>query len=120
MAEQQTNKLTEILRGFHGTEGYHKLTLFGNFVCTDGVLAFAEAGKAFWAVDLIASYQMERNVRKEEFQAWKIFSRDKKFIATATDGNRKILVKQDGYTDLEEGVYEFFLTGGVLMLTSEY
>lgn len=52
---------------FTGTEQYHKLSLFGKFLCTDGVKFVADEGKAYWLIDAIASY-----MRKEEFQVWEL------------------------------------------------
>lgn len=112
--------LSNKLNGFYGTEGYHKITFFGRFVCTDGVRFFAEEGKAFWVLDLIASYQYEKKVCGLDFQHWKIVSKDEKFVITCDDGNGNVKVTQKGPTNLEEGTYCFFLCEKVLMLTSEY
>jgi hypothetical protein len=111
--------LASKLRQYTGTEQYHRLTLFGGFVCTDGVYAFAEEGGAYWVLDLIASYQPQ--LRNYEFQHWKIISHRGKFIALCTDGNGYTLVTQEGdFTDLEDGDYSFYLTNKVLMVESEY
>lgn len=88
---------------------------------TDRVRDFVEQQKAFWAIDLIASYQMEAKLKKEEFQNWKIISNEGKFVAICNDGNGKVLVRQNGeFTTLKEGEYDFFLINNVLMFPSEY
>ena len=116
-----SDRLVDQLAHFHCTEGYHKVSPMHRFVITDGVKHFAEAGGAYWVLDLIASYQIYPRVRKEAFQKWKIVSKDDAFVATGDDGNGNILATQKGeFTDLEEGEYQFYLTDNVLLLPSEY
>ena len=60
------------LAQFSGTEEYHKLSMFGKFVCTDGVKYLAEQAGAFWLIDAIASHQPKamKNPRLRDFQLW--------------------------------------------------
>jgi len=71
MSEETFVLRAEDLEQFIGTENWYrhwtKLLLY-----TDGVSFLAEAGKCFWLIDLVASYQTEPKYRKEEFQVWKL------------------------------------------------
>ena len=57
------NTLEEKLEGYYGTESYHRLTLTP-ILATDGVVAFATIGNAFWAVSDMC---IEAMFLKEEF-----------------------------------------------------
>ena len=108
------------LNQFTGTEHYHKLSMFGNFKCTDGVKYVADTAGAYWLIDAIASYQPK--LKSIEFQSWKLQPNKTTDGATltCTDGNKKKLASQKfSYSSVNEEV-ALFLTDGVLMLASEY
>ena len=103
-----------------------------SLVYTDGV-QYVGANGDYWIIDLIASYQSEKFIKDNPFQAWKVkpeivhidgHSTDG-FSAVNTDGNNKELIRQVGeYTDLDVDI-EFYLIAdphhkAVLILTSEY
>jgi hypothetical protein len=76
------------LNRFTGTEAYYRWSaLYPNFVLTDGAKYVAEEGKAYWLMDVIASWQAEPKVNKERFQVW---------ILTVDDGARAEVVAEDG------------------------
>jgi hypothetical protein len=106
------------LRAFTGTENYYKLTMFGGFICTDGVKYVADTAKAYWLLDAIGSYQTQ--LKREDFQHWKLIVKDNSGILTCDDGNGNILITQEiQYTDFPQDI-NFYLTDNVLLLTSEY
>jgi hypothetical protein len=58
-------QIQEILAGcINGSEHLHRASL-GDLLSTDGVVLIAEAGKAYWLIDAIASYQGSLRRRKD-------------------------------------------------------
>ena len=111
------NTLEEKLEGYYGTESYHRLTLTP-ILATDGVVAFATIGNAFWAVSDMC---IEAMFLKEEFLSITITSTGKKADIVYTDGNDNIIKKKHyAHTDLEKGTYKFYITNNVILLPSEY
>ena len=105
------------LQQYYGTESYHRLTMTP-IIATDGVLAFAQKGKAFWAVDEMCITAMKL---KEPFLFISIASTGKKATITYEDGNCNQLKQvKIPRTDLEKGTYTFYITDNVIMLNSEY
>lgn len=111
--------LQDKLSGYYGSEVFYRLPMT-NIVMTQGVQAFAEFGKAYWAVtDMTIAKQFK--LRNEEFLAITVTSNGKKADIVYTDGNCNVLYKKHyAHTDLEEGEYKFYLTDNTLLLTSEY
>lgn len=108
------------LTGFTGTQAYHRSSIFSNLVHTDGVQSFCEQASAFWFLD-IASTEIQELLDREYFLGIKLIVIDSQAQIQVTDGDEnEMLVKDIAYTDCPHGVYEFFMTDNVLMLTSEY
>lgn len=58
-------QIQEILAGCsNGSNDLHRASL-GDLLSTDGVILIAEAGKAYWLIDAIASYQDSLKRRKD-------------------------------------------------------
>lgn len=112
------HKLTEAdLQQFIGTEQYYQHWM-RQLVFTDGVKYMAEAGGAYWLIDVIASYR-----RKEPFQIWELnVNPDKSCVVTMQeDSNEPILITQEiPYTDFPLDGIQLWLIDGVLILPSEY
>lgn len=105
---------------FNGTDHFYKHS-FG-FVYTDGVAQVAEDYKAYWFIDIILSYQGNKQVRREEFQGWKL-SRIKgdSFIVICEDGNDiKVISQKIAYSDFKDDDLTFWLANKTIMLPSEY
>ena len=127
------------LSQFTGTETWHRH--FTGLLYTDGIQYLAEQAEAYWLIDAIASYQyqLKRDEYLAEFQVW--------VISVAGEGERKYpcLLPQDGYKAVltcwqdtpEQGLkppviqqieytdfplieIKLYVSGGVLMLPSEY
>jgi hypothetical protein len=108
------------LRQFTGTEQYHFNPFYRWMQYTDGVKYFAEKAGAYWFLDIIGT-ELLALTKNEEFMAIDLIVRDGKFQILVTDGNDTVLKKKTGnFTDCPTGVYRFFLTNNVLMVTSEY
>src|SRR5580700_7015987 len=61
----------EIMNGFTGSEHWYRHWANRNILFTDGASHVAEAGGAFWLLDLIVIEQTaNKHVAAEEFQAW--------------------------------------------------
>jgi hypothetical protein len=109
------------LSQFTGTEAYHRTFLFNpNLVHTDGVQYFAETAGCYWFLDIIAT-EVYPLTKTEPFISIKLIVADGHAQITAEDGNcEPLFIKEIAHTDCPQGLYQFFLTDNVLMLTSEY
>ena len=112
------------LSQFYGTENYYRTNpIFAkDMVHTDGVKYFADnAGNgAYWFLDIIAT-EVFPLLKKEPFLAITLRADDGEATIGVEDGDLGLLFsKHIAYTDCPNGVYDFFLTNNVLMLTSEY
>jgi len=113
------------LSQFYGTSQYHRTFVFNpKLVHTDGVQSFAEQGGCFWFLDIVAT-EIYPLLAKEPFIGINLIvgsvDSDTDAVIVATDGNEDVIFrKMIEHTDCPVGVYEFFLTDDVLMLTSEY
>ncbi|GEM_PF-755005 len=122
------------LRGFIGTEHYHKLDLFSGYLATDGVKEMAEQFNAYWlASDILICQKMVNALREQPFVIWKLKKSnnpEKAAQLIADDGNGQIIYTQDYLvTNFPFGKYisdqsdattfTLFFTDGILLLLSE-
>jgi hypothetical protein len=148
------NKLAEELEAelphFTGTEEYHRIRypwLRKDFLLTDGAKYLADKATAYWLIDIIASYQLNKKVATEGYQSWKLNvnhdaepehslhstiltwkqrARTNKALVTCDDGNKHIIVTQEiPATDFPLDEVHLYVTnddynGIVVMLPSEY
>jgi len=119
--ETQTVKKTIDLSQFYGTESYHRTNLFTpKLVHTDGVQYFADQGGCYWFLDIVAS-EYYPLLAKEPLLSIQLAVEDGKADICVEDGDCNIIKqKHIALTDCPDGMYRFFLTDNVLMLTSEY
>jgi hypothetical protein len=91
-------------------------------IFTPGIKHLADRAGAFWLVDLVASWQLNGKVAAEQFQVWTLAVRsDQTATATATDGNRAEIARQEiPFTDFPLAEITVWFDGGTLMLPSEY
>jgi hypothetical protein len=123
------------LMGFIGSTEYFRLTLLP-IKCTEGIKHLADVAGAYWLVDVIASYQTQKNIREVSFQSWNLTVKGNEGYIEMwdmLDDDKKVLVRQDfTYTDFPEGEWKFYVKEGasgpdvpksewfqVLMLPSE-
>ena len=111
----------EDLVQFTGTETWWRHPLKRDILYTDGAKYVADAGEAYWLLDVIASGQLVSRVKCEEFQVWILKVKDNSGVVTAEDGNGKVIYRQElEFTDFPLPEIKFYFTDGVLMLPSEY
>lgn len=66
-----TNTITRgDLDQFRGTSTYHRHPLVHDLAWTDGISFLVENADALWLINLIASYQLVPEVRREPLQVW--------------------------------------------------
>jgi len=108
------------LSGFHGTEHFYKHWL-GGIIYTDGILCIAKECGAVWLIDLIASAQTVKKVKKEEYQIWTLTVKDDKATITCKgDTNWPVVYQQEiEYADFPEGVLKLTFENNTLCLPSE-
>ena len=87
------------LAGFYGSENFYRHWA-RNLIYTDGIRFMADEGGAHWLVDLIASYQMEPVIRKNEslqdFQLWELTKVGKScFVTCREDTGVKPVITQE-------------------------
>jgi hypothetical protein len=109
------------LSQFTGTEAYHRTFMFNpKLVHTDGVQYFAEQAGVFWFLDIVAT-EFYPLTKKEPFLAINMLVENGQAKIAVEDGDcEPLFIKEIAFTDCPSGLYEFFLTDDVLMLTSEY
>ena len=104
-----TTEIKQELSQFNGTDNYYT-HLFG-IVYTDGIRYLAEECQCYWLIDLVASYQSEQDVKKEEFQVYKLrVNSDKSAVVEISDGNDNIittLYKKETLDIFLPGQYQF-------------
>lgn len=113
------------LAQFTGTTQWYQHWL-KRFTYTDGVKYLADQAGAYWLLDAIASHQTRQLLSDSmlrEFQIWTL-------TVNLEDKTAKLVCERDTddvavtqnipYTDFPLPEVKLYLTGGVLMLTSEY
>lgn len=115
-----TLELKQELKQHYGTTQWYKHPLTTKMTYTDGVQAFAALAGAYWLLDIIAT-EIAPLQATEDFLSIELLVDNDKAKLFADDGNQAILFsKTISFTDCPKGEWKFFLTGGVLMLPSEY
>jgi len=125
--------LKKELNGFIGTLNYYRhFTGLGHF--TDGVKFLADRVGAYWLIDAIFSWQVERRsftfrgerrakVGDAPFQVWtlKVASDKTAVLEMREDSDQPPVVRQEiEFTDFPQGEVKLYLIDGVLLLPSEY
>lgn len=111
-------KANNLLLEFIGTENYYK-HMFGLHY-TDGVKEFAERFKAYWFIDLIASYQTNATIANTSLQVWTL-KRDSgsKFTAKVQDGDLVFILEQELVSDFEHDEVEIWVADKIIFLPRE-
>jgi hypothetical protein len=95
---------------------------FTGALYTDGVKFLADNAGAYWLIDSILFRQMERAVRGEPFQVWKLtVNDDRTALLVCEDGNDTQIVSEEiPFTDFPLSEISLYFTNNVLLLPSEY
>jgi len=113
------NTLQSTLAQFTGTEQYYSLKPLSHLALTDGAKYLNDITPLVQDAAIVATH--EPRVRKESFLSITINVNGQDVSTTIDDGNENIVYKQSYFgSDLEDGQYKLYATGGVLMLASEY
>jgi len=111
----------EIISHATGTEAYHRFSPFPFFpVATDGVIAVAEAAGCYWFLDIIGSYQLDKQL-DPHFQVWKLVvnHEDSTAVASGYNGTTLIITQEIPYTDFPLDKLELYVMDGIVLLPSE-
>ena len=109
------------LAQFYGTENWYRHGLIRSILYTDGVKYVAETGGAYWLIDEVAIAQMQRAIRGQVFQVWKLKVTGESAVLTCEDGNNNLVSrKKITFTDFPLPEITFWLRDNVIMLPSEY
>ena len=109
------------LRQFTGTDQWFRHILVRNVLYTEGVQYLAEKANCYWLIDKIATNQMLPELRKEEFQVWKLRVANDKGTLSAEDGNdHQVYCEQLDYTDFPMPEVDLWFTNNTILLPSEY
>ena len=89
---------------------------------TDGVGELAENCGAYWLIDLVVSYQGNREINLQRFQVWDLTRvKGQKFSILATDGNKNQIASQKiPFSDFPYDTATLWLVDGCLMIPAEY
>lgn len=112
------------LAHFTGSETFYRHSLMRSVTYTEGVQFLAEKAGAYWLVDKVATLQLEPEVRREEFQVWKLWldrSDNSKATLVCEDGNDKVVYRETiDFTDFPLDEITLYFVNNVIMLPSEY
>ena len=96
-------------------------------VYTEGVQYMAERGGAYWLIDAVASYQPDQRITSRQdlvdFQLWQLaVAQDKSAVLTMRgDSDQPAVITQEiPFTDFPLERIKLYVSGGTLMLPSEY
>jgi len=98
---------------------------WSGLIYTEGIQTMAEACRAYWLIDLIASHQgpIIRHPGLADFQLWEITARPD-HTATVTcraDSDRPAVVQQElEYTDFPLDTLTIYVEGVTILLPSEH
>ena len=111
----------EDLDNFTGTEQYHKISLYPNVNLTDGIAYVMDNGYSWFITDMLAVVRTKEEIMNEDFLSIKlVINKDKTATAKITDGNDKVLYKQEYKWTNGKKDLNLFFTNDVLMLSQEY
>jgi len=105
--ERTAEQIRQELRHFTGTTAYYRFSrLYPNFLLTDGAKFLAERCQAFWLLDLIASHQINPDLRNHpqlqdgELQFWTLTVTDSSAVAVCEwDTGQEVTRQEIEYTD---------------------
>jgi hypothetical protein len=126
--EARLKLAAEIRSGIGQFTGSQKFTrhLCGT-ILTEGAVWLADSAQAWWMMDMVASYQTEAKVKREQMQVYKftINLESGQAEVEISDGNKKVLATQKFTTDFPLASITLWaceneLGGHTVMLPSEY
>jgi len=116
------DEILDIIRHAIGTTGYHRFSGIPGFpVTTDGVFALAEAAGCYWLLDLIGSYQSDKQLDKA-FQVWKLKVDlvECSAVVSGYNDTKLIITQKIPFTDFPLDELTLYLEYGVILLPNEH
>ena len=108
------------LAQFTGTETWFRHGLMPKITYTEGVQYLAEQAGAYWLIDKVATLQLDKKVRTEEFQVWKLKVANDKASLVCEDGNDNVVYREKiEFTDFPLDEITLWFENNVIMLPSE-
>ena len=111
------------LTNFTGSETYYRHHLSG-MLFTEGVYHLAQRAKAYWLIDLIASWQEKarRDPWLRDFQLWELTVRENRSaVAICFRDSEEEAFRQDiEFTDFPLDHVSVYVEGNVILLPSEH
>lgn len=104
---------------FQGTEKWYSHGLNSNTLFTEGAKYLADAGQAYWLLDVIALSQLKGNrVAAEPFQVWTLrVQPDRSATITCEDGDHRTVYAQAiRFTDFPMDCVTLWFANGVIYL----
>ena len=96
-------------------------------IYTEGVRYVAERGGAYWLIDAVSSYQPDKRITSRQdlvdFQLWELaVAEDRSAVLTMRgDSDQPAVITQEiTFTDFPLEHIKLYVSGGTLMLPSEY
>ena len=87
---------------------------------TEGVQYLAEKAGAYWLIDKVATLQLKKKIRAEEFQVWKLKVAGSKASLVCEDGNDNVVYREKiEFTDFPLDEITLWFENNVIMLPSE-
>lgn len=113
-------EILNIINHSMGTTVYHRLCQLDNSpVITEGVLALAEAAECFWFLDVINSYQGNKEFTSR-LQVWKLeVQEDASATVYGYSGEKLVIQQEIEYTDFPLDELELYLIDGIILLSVE-
>lgn len=115
-------ELRATLQSFTGTLGYRRH--WSGMRYTDGVAFLVESAKAYWLLDVIASWQPKalRDAWLREFQLWELFVRgDNTATVVCSRDSEDVAFRQEiPWTEFPLDYVKLYVEGGVVLLPSEH
>lgn len=118
----EASAIRAALPSFVGTTEYHRHWSGMRF--TDGVKFVADEAKAYWLLDVVASWQPEalRDPWLREFQLWELFVKPDQTatVVCSRDSEDVAFRQQVEHTDFPLEYVKLYVEGGVMLLPSEH
>jgi hypothetical protein len=108
---------------FTGTESWFRHWWVPQITYTEGAKYVFDTYGAHWFLDQIVFTQLdEKELRKEEFQVWKLdVTEDRVGMITVEDGNKHVVhTAEIPYTDFPKPGITLWFVDQVILLPSEY
>lgn len=116
-AEKRAN---DYYRHCFGTETYHQYNR--DTYLTDGVKELAETEECFWFLDVIESYQNEKNFKEIDYQKWfleRVQGNEFKVTASNLDNGEVLAVQEIPFSDFFFKELVFLKKDNIILLPSE-